>query len=485
LVLGIDLGTSYFKAGLFDRSGRLRGLGRAEVLKDVTADGRCELPVERFWKLVRECIGAALGQAQVGPEDIAATCYSSQANSVVLLDGDSIPLTPLVLWPDLRAGDLLPELHRLTQRADFLDVTGLGVVTPEFCIAKLLWYQQRLPDLWSRVSCVRTMSDYLVAELTGLPSGDEGTASLLGLWDLRSHDWWDDALQAVALSRAHMSRPLAPGTVAGNLSEGGAKRAGLAPQILLAVGSLDHHVAAMGAGIRDLRHVCISIGTVVACLCYRDAYHPLAHCCMGRGTHGHEYYQIAFDGNGAGALDWYAREHAAHTSVEDMTSMARNVPPGSEGLFALPSPQRYRLLEGFLDASERHTNGHHARAMMESTAASARSLLGLLCTDAQLEGLIATGGGARNELWLQILADVTGLVVSAPDGEEPACLGAAMMAAVAAGWFDDLFGATSEWCRVAREYPPDPCSHVHYLDWYQEYMQRISRMGPEWGRLGP
>jgi xylulokinase len=284
LVLGIDLGTSYFKAALFGRNGDLRGLGRAEVLKDTGQEGICELPVERFWHLIKCCIADAIRSAGSPPDRVSALAYSSQANSFLLLDSRGAPLTPLVLWPDMRAAGLLEDLRRLTGRADFLQVTGLGLETEELCAAKLLWFQRRHADLWARASRLRTISDFFISELTGSDFGDEGTASLLGFWDLRAHAWWSEALDTLGIRPSQLSQPLAPGAPAGAITSAGAERTGLPQGVWVAVGSLDHHVAAIGAGIGGLRDISISLGIVVACLSYLDTYRPLAGCCMGRGA---------------------------------------------------------------------------------------------------------------------------------------------------------------------------------------------------------
>ncbi|MBQ3820042.1 MAG: hypothetical protein II809_01095, partial [Bacteroidales bacterium] len=100
--LGIDLGTSYFKAGVYDGEGRLCGLGRESVPK-VSEDDRCFLPVSGFWKAVAGAISQALSDAGIPASAIDAVSYSSQANSFVLLDRTGDPLTPLILWSDHRA----------------------------------------------------------------------------------------------------------------------------------------------------------------------------------------------------------------------------------------------------------------------------------------------------------------------------------------------------------------------------------------------
>ena len=88
LVLGIDLGTSYFKLGLFDRRGDLCGLGRVAVSARRPDDG-CQLDADRFWSLLREGLEQALGDAKADAADIRAVSYASQANSFLLLDAQN------------------------------------------------------------------------------------------------------------------------------------------------------------------------------------------------------------------------------------------------------------------------------------------------------------------------------------------------------------------------------------------------------------
>lgn len=113
--LGIDLGTSYFKAGIFDENGSLLGLGRHAVGKrfpvfreekasPATRDAvGCELPVAVFWDTLQCCVSGAVRHAGISPREVSALSYSSQANSFILLDEADHPLTPFILWPDERA----------------------------------------------------------------------------------------------------------------------------------------------------------------------------------------------------------------------------------------------------------------------------------------------------------------------------------------------------------------------------------------------
>ena len=108
LVLGIDLGTSYFKLGLFDRQGKLCGLGKVPVEKSIDDGQLCELSVETFWRCLQDGLTDACRQANANTADIKAVAYSSQVNSFVLLDKESKPLTPIVIWLDSRGETIDP-----------------------------------------------------------------------------------------------------------------------------------------------------------------------------------------------------------------------------------------------------------------------------------------------------------------------------------------------------------------------------------------
>lgn len=405
--LGIDLGTTYFKAGVYDAAGNLCGLGRASVPKNTTG-GRCELPVEAFWKAVRTAITDALSQAGIPAGAIDGISYSSQANSFVLLDGAGEPLTPLVLWPDGRAMDACKPLEELAARPDFMERTGLGI-TPngEFMLAKLDWFRNNHPDIWADTASVMTISDYLVFGLTCSRVGDQSTAAMTALLDVRQGAWWPEALEPFGLKPQMLSKPLPTGTLAGKVSEKGAALAGLKPGTSLFLGCLDHYAVAIGAGITASR-ISESCGTVLACVGYGEGYHPRQGVITAPGSEPKGYFQLAFDGNGATAVEWYQKNYAPDKTIAQLEEAASKVPAGCDGLTALLQSDKYPGLEGFRNIKPEHTPAHFLRAIFESTASTLVELVGRLDPERKVTEMVPSGGGARNPLWLQIKADMLG-----------------------------------------------------------------------------
>jgi xylulokinase len=475
LVLAVDLGTTCFKAALFDRSGQMCGLGRVTVEKEEGVERRCELPLERFWGSLGRAVTGAFEAAGATRDAVRAICYSSQANSFLLMDGAQTPLTPLILWPDRRAEGEPPEprLEALWSRPDFLATTGLGLGGPEFCANKLAWFQRHYSGLWRDCRRMLTISDYLAFSLTGIPAGDQGTAALLGLLDLPAGRWWGDALDAAWVEREQLSRPLPPGATVGVLSAAAGKLLNLPAGIPMAVGSLDHHVAAIGAGICSIDAPSISIGTVVACLRYCERFTPLPGCAMGPGTHGFPFYLLAFEENGTGSLDRYHRERCSDLPFAEMLTEAESVAVGSDGLWATPAAAGARTV--FDGVRKRHTRAHFVRALTESTAVSLLEMIERLYPGRLPGRVTVTGGGARSASWLPVFADLSGVEFAVPACGETACLGAGMMAAVAAGWFGCLDAVTRSWHAWSRVITPDRERNQLYRGWLAEYRARFRK----------
>jgi xylulokinase len=473
LVLAVDLGTTCFKAALIDRGGTIRGLGRVTVEKDSEGD-RCELPVERFWENLREAITQALQESGAGVEVIRALSYSSQANSFILLDSSQNPLTPLILWPDRRAAELPadPRLESLWGRPDFLLRTGLGIHGHEFCVPKLDWFRRQRPEIWAKCSYIQSLSDYLVFSLTGRRCGDQGTTALLGLWDLSRRTWWNEALLAAGFSPQQLSEPLPPGAQAGVTNAAARTHLRLPAGIPLAVGSLDHHAAAIGAGIRSSDVPSMSIGTVLACMRYQKELSPMPRCVLGPGTHGYPYYMLAFENSGTATIDRYHRRCHPTLPMGEMLASADAVPIGSNGLMVCPVEGRAsEAFSGTLDFRK----GEVVRAHMECSAASLLGLIERLYPDSMPNRVVATGGGTRSNVWLRLFADLCGIEFVVPRNGETACLGAGMLAALEAGWFSDILDVTTAWSSYSAVVEPDASRHAVYKQWINKYRAWVDK----------
>jgi xylulokinase len=449
LLLGIDLGTSYFKVGLFDAEGALRGLGRVAVERDASAPCCCELSTARFWSILRKGLDEALSQAGAKAREIEGLSYSCQANSIVLLDQDQVPLTSLILWPDRRATPLLPELKAFSQRPDFATTVGFDSWSAEFAVAKIRWLQEHDPQRWLRARRVMTMADYFTFVLTDRPAIDTSTAAFLGLYDLRRRSWWSVALAASRIDETQLSSLIAPGRFAGRTGHHAGEFLGLRAGIPFAIGGLDHHVAGLGAGIGKISDLSISTGTVLAAMALVPAPTYQAGCYHGPHFDSTRFYRLAFDTAGASQLQDYQQCFGGGASIEDLLTLAAAAPPGC----------------GAPNHSRNTDHGPSVRYLLEKAAATHRTLIERVRGVSNVSRVLATGGGSRSALWLQIDADMLGVPIMTIASPERACLGAAMLAGIAACWYRDLEQAMEAMLSLGPQFDPNPIQVARYRDW--------------------
>lgn len=453
--LGIDLGTSYFKVGLFDEKGRLHGLGRQPLIKN-SRDAMCEVEPAVFWKTLRACIDQAMTEAQIACKEIDALSYSSQTNSFVLLDKADKPLTPLILWSDERVIELPESITKLTENKDFLFRTGQGIMPGvQSMIAKIDWIRKRDTDIWKETKHILSISDYLIYSLTGEKISDLSTSSMTGLLDIINHTWWKEALNIFGIEQADLSIPVKTGTEIGKLTAKGAERIGLSPGIKMFAGGLDHHMVAVGAGLTHLDYISESTGTVLACVNYVAGYHPRKDVNIAPGLDSNRYFQMAFNTNGAAALEWYQKNFALEYTIPELLELAEAVEPGCEGLTAKPNADKFEWPDGFNNIEEKHSHAHFVRAILESTSLSLLELVNKVDPINRVTTIIPSGGGAQSRLWLQIKANLTNKLFLLPESGELACKGAALLCSVGTSCYKSMEEAIEHQVRTKEVIKPD------------------------------
>jgi xylulokinase len=297
------------------------------------------------------------------------------------------------------------------------------------------------------------LEDYLLYRLTGqyATSTAQQTSSIL--LDIQTQDWWPEMMDYMGVTPGKLGRLMKPGEPVGTLQKQAAEELGLTDRTVAVTGSMDQAIAALGAGNIAPGMVVESTGGalgIVATLdaplfdphgqipCYLHAV-PDTYCLLPWGqTAGMalKWFRDAFFG-----LEAELARQAGRDPYDDMTAEAARVPAGCDGLLALPH------LEGafcpefnpnaravFFGATLRHGRAHFIRAILESVAFMLKRNLDLVeGLGIGVKAITSLGGGARSPLWLQIKADVLQKPVQTIQVEEAACLGAAILGAVAAG----------------------------------------------------
>lgn len=441
LFLGIDMGTSYYKMAVFNERGQLKGSGRVDAPQN-SSRKMARLHPASFWKALLTCLNITLKSASAKVEEIGALSYASQANTFTLFNKKDEPVTPLILWTD-ESATLDETLHQFTLKKEWQQTTGIGIgLSNGFCINKCRWLQTNEPDLWQQTQAVLTLPDYFTFCMTGQKIVDHSTASLLGLMNIDTKSWWPAALYAAGIPQEFMSTISEVAGVGFRLRKQNPLH--LNSNTLLVTGGLDHHIAALGAGIGKNIHLTESTGTVIATVLYGNNSERGKDICVSPGLSNSTWFKMAFDVNGAAALEWYWKTFGSEHTLEELIQMAQSV-PSAEGLVAHPCANRYAGKDGFLNQNPKHHHGHYVRALMESTAKSLKELIKKVDCNNDISAVFATGGGAKSALWTEIKEAVTHRKFYRNQNPEAACCGAAMAAAAGSGFFTSVAEAQLYW----------------------------------------
>ena len=492
LLLGLDVGTTSVKAGLFDAAGgQVAAAGREYRLRHPAPD-QVEIDPETWWTAAVAAVREALATPGVVPASVAAMAVSSQGETVAAVDAAGRPLGPALVWLDNRATDEAHELKRRFPAELVYDRTGVPDINPTWTSAKLLWWRRHNPALFRDAARFLLVEDVMLHRLTGQFVTEGGIQCTTLLFDIREGGWWSPMLEAVGVGPERLPEIRTPGSIVGTLTVAAAEALGLAAGLPVVAGGMDQGAGAVGVGNIGGGSISESTGgalTVQAAV-RRHGGDPTGQTPVYIHSAPGTYLYCPVCPTGGMALTWFRDQFGSGTDYEQLTGLAAMVPAGCDGLTMLPhlagafSPEYVPSARGvFAGFTLAHTRGHFARAVLEAVAFMLRRNLELL----ERAGATATeirshGGGARSALWNQIKADSCGLPIVTLEGEDAAVRGDAMLAGVAAGVFPDLASADAALVRTKARFEPDPAARPAYDEAYDRYIRLFDALRPEFER---
>jgi len=459
-LLGIDLGTSAVKAMLTSPDGRVAGIGSVAYAISRPQPDRAEQSPDDWWAATASAVRLAMDKAGGTKKAILAIGLSGQMHGTVLLDRAYRLLDQAIIWPDRRSADQVKEIGRRVGTERLIRISGSPAATG-FQAATILWLQQEKPDLWRKVKFILTPKDYLRWRLTGEISSEPSDGSGTLLLDVHRRDWSAELLDRLSIDRGQLP-PISSSTrIVGELSPLAAEALGLRRGIPVVTGAADTACSLLGAGVTGEQTLLVTIssgGQIIlpASEVNLDLHGRLHTFCSAiepaAGRAG--WYQMAAILSAGMSLRWLRDQLFCLSNAgayEQMVSWAEKVPPGANGLLFLPylagerTPHMDPQARGmFLGLTAGHGRGQMVRAVMEG--------IGLACCDAfsvlvELGGrpdrIVMAAGGARSQLWRQILADIFDLPVEPLLINEQSAVGACLLAGAGIGAFDPLEAAQS------------------------------------------
>jgi xylulokinase len=448
-LVGLDVGTTGVKALAISRSGDVVARVERGYPLSTPKPGWAEQDPEDWWRAAE----AALAELPGAPASIG---LSGQMHGLVALDEQERVLRPAILWNDQRPAQECAEIEERLGLQRLIELTGNRALTG-FTAPKLLWIRRHEPEVYARIRHVLLPKDYVRLRLEGRHAIDAADASGTLLFDVANRRWSEEVCAALDIPTEWLP-PVHESTEVGAAGD-------------QAAGALGVGVAAPG----PLSVVLGTSGVVFAALRdYRPEPQARVHtfCHAVPGT----WHAMGVMLSAAGSLAWL---HGALGSppYDELLRAAAAWPPGTEGLLFQPylagerTPHADPDARGaFVGLTLRHDRGALARAVLEGVAYGLRDCLELL-RGVGVEARVGrvSGGGARGELWLEIVASVLGLPLERTAAEEGAAYGAALLGGVAAGVFADAHEAVAACVRVRDSIEPNPEWQGAYDDGYARF----------------
>jgi xylulokinase len=492
--LAFDIGTTNWKAAVFDENGALIDMERTAARTYQDAQGYSCYDPEEVWRTACDLSRRVIGRTG---RRIAGVSVTSMAEAVVPIDRDGNTAGKMITWFDIRAMEQAKQLKEMFGEERLYRITGLDV-NPIFSLPKILWIKEHCPQVYEKTHKWLQMSDYILFRLTGEAVTDYTLASRTLAFDVTANRWSEEILNRVGVPIETLPAIWESGTVIGRIGQAIEEQTGIHAGALAVVGGNDHPCASIAAGVIHGDKILDSSGTAEPFI-YISAKGE-APCMEFRGQRTCRYLEkdryalwggiISSGGTFNWAYDTFVSSRAFGVeqkpyTYEEILGQLREVTGIESGLFFYPHLRgagapywNPKITGSFLGIRDIHTSRHMLRAVLEGLSMQAKMIVDMeeKLAGKKVDALCVVGGGSHNILWQTIKASVLQKPVELCYEAEATALGAAMLAAVGDGVYGDISQASGKLAAGNRLVEPDEGLVKRYRGLYELYREGYEQM---------
>ncbi|CUH74914.1 xylulokinase [Tropicibacter naphthalenivorans] len=474
MFLGLDLGTSGLRALLVDMAGLPVASEAHAYGVSHPHPGWSEQDPAHWVAAVDTVMTKLAAEHADAMAQVRGIGVSGHMHGATLLDDKGEVLRPCILWNDTRSH----EEAALLDGIDGVRQLSGNIVFPGFTAPKLMWVKRNEPEVFAKIAKVLLPAAYMNFFLTAGFFADMSDSAGTSWLDVGQRAWSDTLLAAGEMQASQMPTLVEGSEVGGTLRGELAKRWGMSDSVVVVGGAGDNAAAACGVGAMREGAGFVSLGTSGVLLTGRDGYAPLPESAVHTFCHAvpGQWYQMGVILAATDSLNWLSRVTGA--APADLSRELGDTITGPERLRFLPylsgerTPHNDSRIRGaFLNIDVAHDRKAMTQAVMEGVAFALRdSAEALKASGAQLDNLLAIGGGAASRFWVQTIATLLDLPLELPQaGDFGAALGAARLAMVGsgAGSVEDIMARPA----VAETIEPVAALRGAYDDAYAAYRE--------------
>lgn len=498
-ILAHDLGTSGNKASLFSEEGKL--IGSQVYSYDVHYFNTtwAEQDAQDWWQAVCTTSKNLLTTTGINPKEIGAVSFSGQMMGCLCVDKQGRPLRKAIIWADQRAQQQAAMLNEKISQWDFYHIVGHRN-TASYGLQKLMWIRDNEPEVYEQ--CYKTLNakDYIVYKLTGKFYTEYSDANSMTCFDINKLDWSEQIIECAGIDPDKLPEVKPATFVAGQVTEQAARLTGLAPGTPVVMGAGDGVTANVGAGSvkPGKTYCCMGTSAWITTTTEKPIFDEQmrsvtwAHAVPGlyapngtMQTAGGSYSWIK---NTICQMEAYQAQQDGTSVYDIINSEIEKSPAGANGVIFMPyllgerAPRWDAFAKGaFLGLKAENTKNDLLRSVLEGVTMNLAIILDILKTKVDIHEIMAIGGGAKGEVWRQIMADVFQIKITVPTVlEEAGSMGAAVIGGVGSGIFKD-FDAIERFIDIEKTQEPNPEAVKVYgplRDLFEECYQAMKSIYP-------
>lgn len=476
-ILAHDLGTSGNKATLFSETGAL-------VSSEVHPYGChyfhgtwAEQDPEDWWNAICVTSKNLLDKTGVQPAEVAAVSFSGQMMGCLCVDRAGNPLRPSIIWADQRAQAQSEAIRREIEPWDFYAIAGHRN-TASYGIQKLMWVRDNEPEVYAKTYKTLNAKDFIVHRLTGAFFTEPSDATSNGCIELKTLSWSERIVAAAGIDGDKLPEIVPSTHIAGTVTPWAAAQTGLKVGTPVVMGGGDGVCANVGAGSISPGRTFSYVGS--SAWIASTSTEPLLDEQMRTVTWAHIVPGL-YAPNGTmqtagGAYHWLKEQLCPLESqlarlegdnvYDRINAQVAKSPIGSGGVVFLPyllgerAPRwNPRATAAWLGIQMENTRADLFRAVLEGVTMNLNGILDSLKKSLEIRDILVIGGGAKGEVWRQMMADIYGVPIRVPRLlEEATSMGAAVTGGVGVGLFRD-FSVIDDMIEISHECRPQP-DHV-------------------------
>ncbi len=472
--IGIDIGTSSVKLIAIDEHG--------EVLKSASKEYPLYFPKplwseqnpEDWWQKTIEGMKDLLDG--LNKNEVKAISFSGQMHGLVLLDKDDQVIRPAILWNDQRTEKECKYLNEEIGQKTISEWTGNLALTG-FTAPKVLWVKENEAPNFARINKIMLPKDYIAYRMSGVFATDLSDASGTLYLDVKNRKWSNPMLELLGITENQLPKLFESYEEIGTITTELAMELGLKETVKIVIGGGDQAVAAVGGGVVRPDTCSVSLGTSGVVFTstenfFVDGQNSLHSFCHANG----EFHQMGVTLAAAASLKWWVEEVNKSDNFEGLLKEAEEAAI-EDNVFYLPylmgerTPHNDPYCRGtFIGMNMAHERKHLTRAVLEGVAFSLRDTFEIMkAMGINISEISINGGGAKSQLWCEIIANVLNARVVKLNANEGPSYGAAILAAVGSGLFPSVKEACDAFIKVTDSIEPSKVAVELYNYKYQKY----------------